>query len=51
MSKNLNESPVIRRNEEYIERLEKRIQKLRDRLDAYTMDWSSDEPVYRHRTT
>ena len=52
MSKNLNESPVIRRNEEYIERLEKRRQKLRDRLDSYRVDWSSDnEMVYRHRTT
>ena len=51
MSKNLNESPVIRRNEEYIERLQKRLEKLRDRMDSYRRDWSSDEPVYRHRTT
>jgi hypothetical protein len=51
MSKNLNESPVIRRNEEYIERLEKRKEKLRDRVESYRRDWSSDEPVYRHRTT
>ena len=51
MSKNLNESPVIRRNEEYIERLEKRMQKLRDRLDSYRRYWGRDETVYRHRTT
>lgn len=51
MSKNLNESPVIRRNEEYIERLEKRMEKLRGRVESYRRDWSSDEPVYRHRTT
>lgn len=52
MSKNLNESPVIRRNEEYIERLKKRVKKLRDRLDSYKVDWSNhNEMVYRHRTT
>lgn len=51
MSKNLNESPVIRRNEEYIERLEKRLKKLRNRRNSYRMDWSSDEVIYRHRTT
>ena len=51
MSENLNESPVIRRNEEYIERLEKRRKKLRDRLDSYIMHWGDDGEYYRHRTT
>lgn len=51
MSKNLNESPVIRKNEEYIERLKKRLEKLRDRKNSYRRDWSSDEPLYRHITT
>ena len=51
MSKNLNESPVIRRNEEYIERLKKRLEKLRDRRNSYERDWSSDVLIYRHKTT
>lgn len=51
MSKKLNESPVIRRNEEYIERLEKRVKKLRERLNSYRMDWGGDGEFYRHRTT
>lgn len=34
MSKYLNESPVIKRDEDYIERLEKRLQKLRERRNS-----------------
>ena len=51
MSKNLNESPVLRRNEEYIERLEKRANKLRERLNSYRRTWNSKarEYEYRHR--
>lgn len=51
MCKNLNESPVIRKNEEYIERLKKRVEKLRVRIDSYERDWSSDELLFRHKTT
>ena len=39
MSKKLNESPVIRRNEEYIERLKKRKDKLQDKLKNYRTKW------------
>ena len=51
MSKNLNESPVLRRNEEYIERLEKRANKLRERLNSYRRRWDPNtrEYEYRHR--
>jgi len=45
----LNEMPVLKVNRDYIERLEKRAKKLRDRLHSYRWIW--DEKVYRHRTT
>ena len=52
MSKNLNESPVIRKNEEYIARLEKRANKLRERLYSYRRRWNpkTREYEYRHRS-
>ena len=52
MSKNLNESPVIRKNEEYIARLEKRANKLRERLYSYRRRWNPNtrEYEYRHRS-
>ena len=52
MSKNINESPVIRKNEEYIERLEKRANKLRERLYSYRRTWNrkTQEYEYRHRS-
>lgn len=52
MSNNLNESPVIRKNEEYIERLEKRANKLRERLYSYRRTWNrkTQEHEYRHRS-
>jgi len=51
MSKNLNESPVLRKNVEYIARLEKRANKLRERLYSYRRTWNSKtrEYEYRHR--
>ena len=51
MSKNLNESPVIRKNEEYIARLEKRANKLRERVYSYRRTWNpkTREYEYRHR--
>ena len=51
MSKNLNESPVIRKNVEYIQRLEKRANKLRERLNSYRRRWNTktQEYEYRHR--
>lgn len=45
----LNEMPILKVNQDYIDRLEKRAKKLRDRLYSYRWDW--DEKVYRHRTT
>ena len=39
MSKKLNESPVIRRNEEYIDRLKNRVDKLQDKLRNYRTKW------------
>jgi len=52
MSNTLNESPVIRKNEEYITRLEKRANKLRKRLHSYRRTWNpkTREYAYRHRT-
>ena len=49
MSKELNEMPVLKINKDYIERLEKRAKKIRDRMHSYRFIW--DEKVYRHRTT
>ena len=49
MSKVLNEMPVLKINKDYIERLEKRAKKIRDRMHSYRFIW--DEKVYRHRTT
>jgi len=49
MSEQLNEMPVLKVNQDYIDRLEKRSIKLRDRLHSYRWRW--DEEVYRHRTT
>ena len=49
MSKLLNEMPVLKVNQDYIDRLEKRAKKLRDRLHSYRWDWN--EKVYRHVTT
>ena len=52
MSKNLNESPVIRKNVEYIQRLENRANKLRERLYSYRRTWNpkTQEYEYRHRS-
>ena len=52
MSNTLNESPVLRKNEEYIGRLEKRANKLRERLNSYRRTWNpkTREYAYRHRT-
>ena len=52
MSKNLNESPVIRKNEEYMSRLENRANKLRERLNSYRRRWDpkTREYEYRHRS-
>ena len=51
MSENLNESPVLRKNVEYITRLENRANKLRERLYSYRRTWNSKtrEYEYRHR--
>lgn len=51
MSKNLNESPVIRKNKEYIKRLENRANKLRERLNSYRKIWDykTRKYEYRHR--
>jgi hypothetical protein len=49
MSENLNESPVLRRNEEYIERLKKRANKLRDRLHSYRRIWNRETQEYEYR--
>ena len=49
MSKNLNESPVIRKNEEYIQRLENRANKLRERLNSYRRTWNSNAREYEYR--
>ena len=49
MSEQLNEMPVLKMNQDYVKRLDKRANKLRDRLHSYRWKW--DEKVYRHRTT
>jgi len=49
MSKLLNEMPVLKKNQDYVKRLENRANKLRDRLYSYRWKW--DEKVYRHKTT
>lgn len=41
--------PIHKLNQDYINRLEKRVNKLRDRLYSYS--YSYDEGVYRHDTT
>ena len=52
MSENLNESPVLRKNVEYITRLENRANKLRERLYSYRRRWNpkTREYEYRHRS-
>lgn len=52
MGKNLNESPVLRKNVEYITRLENRANKLRERLNSYrrTRNSKTREYEYRHRS-
>ena len=49
MSEQLNEMPILKVNQDYIERLDKRAKKLRDRLYSYRWDWN--DKVYRHTTT
>jgi hypothetical protein len=49
MSEQLNEMPVYKVNQDYIDRLSKRVDKLRKRYHSYRRIWSKDE--YRHITT
>ena len=49
MKSTIKESPVLKINQSYIDRLSKRVEKLRKRFHSYRRDWSKDE--YRHRTT
>ena len=49
MSEQLNEMPILKVNQDYIDRLDKRAKKLGDRLRSYRYDW--EEEVYRHHKT
>ncbi len=56
MSEQLNEMPIYRVNQEYIARLEKRVKKLRERLNSYRYDFSDNtvsrrDRGYRHKNT
>ena len=55
MSEQLNEMPVYSINQDYINRLEKRVKKLRERLNSYRWYYGSDAPRnergYRHKNT
>ena len=49
MSNSLNESPVLRKNVEYINRLENRANKLRERLYSYRNTWNPKTQQYEYR--
>ena len=49
MSEQLNEMSVLKVNQDYIDRLDKRVKKIKDRLYSYRWQW--EEKVYRHKTT
>lgn len=49
MSEQLNEMPVLKVNQDYIDRLSKRVDKLRKRLYSYRRNWANNE--YRHEKT
>lgn len=49
MKSMIKESPVVKINQSYIDRLSKRVERLRKRYLSYRKIWSKDE--YRHRTT
>ena len=49
MSEQLNEMSVLKVNQDYIDRLDKRVKKIKDRLYSYRWQW--EEKVYIHKTT